>query len=41
MKAVIALPFLWLGVFFLLPFALVLAIALGINAPDSVPPVEL
>ena len=41
MKAVIALPFLWLGVFFLLPFALVLAIALGTNAPDSVPPVEL
>ena len=41
MKAVIALPFLWLGVFFLLPFALVLAIALGTNSPDSVPPVEL
>lgn len=41
MKAVIALPFLWLGIFFLLPFALVLAIALGTNAPDSVPPVEL
>ena len=41
MRAVIALPFLWLGVFFLLPFALVLAIALGTNAPDSVPPVAL
>ncbi|MDI1283558.1 MAG: ABC transporter permease subunit [Reyranella sp.] len=41
MRAVIALPFVWLGVFFLLPFALVLAIALGTNAPDSVPPVEL
>lgn len=41
MRAIIALPYLWLGVFFLLPFALVLAIALGTNAPDSVPPVEL
>ena len=41
MRFVIALPFIWLGVFFLLPFALVLAIALGTNAPDSVPPVEL
>ena len=41
MRTVIALPYLWLGVFFLLPFALVLAIALGTNAPDSVPPVEL
>jgi putrescine transport system permease protein len=41
MRAVIALPFLWLIVFFLLPFALVLAIALGTNAPDSAPPVEL
>lgn len=41
MRAVIALPYLWLGVFFLLPFVLVLAIALGTNAPDSVPPVEL
>jgi putrescine transport system permease protein len=41
MRAVIALPFLWLAVFFLLPFALVLAIALGSNAPDSVPPVAL
>ena len=40
----IALPILLvLGivVFFLLPFALVLAIALGINAPDAAPPVEL
>ncbi len=41
MRVVIALPFLWLGIFFLLPFVLVLAIALGTNAPDSVPPVEL
>lgn len=41
MRAVIALPFLWLGIFFLLPFALVLAIALGSNAPDAVPPVAL
>ena len=41
MKAVIALPFVWLLVFFLLPFALVLAIALGTNAPDSAPPVTL
>ncbi len=41
MRAIIALPFLWLGIFFLLPFVLVLVIALGTNAPDSVPPVEL
>jgi putrescine transport system permease protein len=41
MRSVIALPFLWLIVFFLLPFALVLAIALGTNAPDSAPPVTL
>lgn len=41
MKSVIALPLLWLAVFFVLPFALVLAIALGTNAPDSVPPVTL
>lgn len=41
MKAVIALPFLWLGVFFLLPFVLVLVIALGSNAPDAVPPIAL
>jgi putrescine transport system permease protein len=41
MRAIIALPFVWLGVFFLLPFVLVLVIALGANAPDSVPPVEL
>ena len=41
MRFVIALPFVWLGIFFLLPFALVLAIALGTNAPDSVPPVAL
>ena len=41
MRAVIALPLVWLGIFFLLPFVLVLAIALGTNAPDSVPPVAL
>jgi putrescine transport system permease protein len=41
MRLVIALPFLWLIVFFLLPFALVLVIALGGNAPDLAPPVEL
>jgi len=41
MRFVIALPYAWLVVFFLLPFALVLAIALGTNAPDSAPPVEL
>jgi putrescine transport system permease protein len=41
MRAVIGLPFLWLGLFFALPFALVLAISLGTNNPDAVPPVEL
>ena len=41
MRFVIALPYAWLAIFFLLPFALVLAIALGSNAPDMVPPVEL
>jgi putrescine transport system permease protein len=41
MRLVIALPFLWLIVFFAFPFALVLAIALGTNAPDSAPPVTL
>lgn len=41
MRYAIALPFLWLVVFFLLPFVLVLAIALGSNAPDVAPPVEL
>ncbi|HTB38249.1 MAG TPA: ABC transporter permease subunit [Reyranella sp.] len=41
MRLVIALPFVWLIVFFLLPFALVLAIAFGTNAPDSAPPVAL
>lgn len=41
MRFVIALPFAWLVVFFLLPFALVLAIALGISNPDAVPPVDL
>ncbi|HEU5094238.1 MAG TPA: ABC transporter permease, partial [Reyranella sp.] len=41
MRAVIALPFAWLILFFLLPFFLVLALAFGTNAPDSAPPVEL
>ncbi len=41
MRAVIALPFVWLIVFFLLPFFLVLVIAFGTNSPDSAPPVEL
>jgi putrescine transport system permease protein len=41
MKLVIALPFAWLIVFFLLPFVLVLAIALGSNAPDAAPPIAL
>jgi putrescine transport system permease protein len=41
MRAVIGLPFLWLGIFFALPFLLVLVIALGTNNPDAVPPVEL
>jgi putrescine transport system permease protein len=41
MRFVIALPFAWLIIFFLLPFALVLAIAVGTNAPDSAPPVAL
>jgi putrescine transport system permease protein len=40
-RLVIGLPFLWLGIFFLLPCLLVLAISLGTYAPDSVPPVEL
>src|SRR5262245_51273067 len=41
MCAVVALPYLWLVVFFLLPFGLVLVIAFGSNAPDFAPPVEL
>jgi len=41
MRAVIGIPFLWLGVFFALPFLLVLVIALGTNNPDAVPPVDL
>jgi putrescine transport system permease protein len=40
MRYVIALPYAWLAVFFLLPFALVLAIAFGTNNPDAVPPVD-
>ena len=41
MRLVIALPYLWLGVFFLLPLALVLGLSLGTNAPDLARPVEL
>ena len=41
MRLVIALPYVWLATFFLLPFALVLAIAFGTNNPDAVPPVDL
>jgi putrescine transport system permease protein len=40
-RAVIALPYAWLVVFFLLPFVLVLGLSFGTNAPDSVPPVTL
>jgi putrescine transport system permease protein len=41
MRFVVALPYLWLGLFFLLPLGLVLGLSLGTNSPDSVPPVEL
>jgi putrescine transport system permease protein len=41
MRFVIALPYLWLAVFFLLPLGLVLGLSLGTNAPDLAPPVEL
>jgi putrescine transport system permease protein len=41
MRAVIAAPYAWLVVFFLLPFALVLTIAVGTSNPDAVPPVDL
>src|SRR5215475_7264654 len=41
MRLVIALPYLWLVVFFLLPLGLVLGLSLGTNAPDLAPPVEL
>jgi putrescine transport system permease protein len=41
MRYVIALPYAWLAVFFLLPFALVLTISLGTFNPDAAPPVEL
>ena len=41
MRAVIALPYAWLAIFFLLPFALVTAIAFGTNTPDTAPPVAL
>ena len=41
MRWVIALPYAWLGLFFLLPFALVLGLTFGTNNPDLAPPVEL
>jgi len=41
MRLVIAIPFLWLGLFFLLPLGLVFGLSLGTNAPDAAPPVEL
>jgi putrescine transport system permease protein len=41
MRFVIALPFAWLALFFLLPLALVLGLSFGTNAPDLAPPVEL
>ncbi|MBN9090323.1 MAG: ABC transporter permease subunit [Reyranella sp.] len=41
MRLVIALPYLWLVVFFLLPLGLVLGLSLATNAPDLAPPVEL
>jgi putrescine transport system permease protein len=41
MRWVIALPYAWLVIFFLLPFALVLGIAFGTSDPDMAPPVAL
>jgi putrescine transport system permease protein len=41
MRLVVALPYVWLGLFFLLPLGLVLGLSLGTNSPDSAPPVEL
>jgi putrescine transport system permease protein len=41
MRLVIALPFIWLVAFFLLPLALVLGLSFGTNSPDLAPPVEL
>ena len=41
MRLVIALPYAWLVVFFLLPLGLVLGLSLASNAPDLAPPVEL
>jgi putrescine transport system permease protein len=41
MRAVIALPFVWLLLFFALPFVLVFGIALGTNDPNSAPPVTI
>src|SRR4051812_40747707 len=41
MRLGIALPYLWLGVFFLGPLGLRLGLSLGTNAPDLAPPGEL
>ena len=41
MRWVIALPFGWLAIFFLLPFVLVLGLSFATNNPDLAPPVEL
>src|SRR5262249_40038412 len=41
MRFVIAIPFLWLGVFFLVPLMLVFGLSFATNAPDLAPPVEL
>ncbi|WP_231712230.1 ABC transporter permease [Vineibacter terrae] len=40
-RLVIALPYLWLLLFFAAPFLIVAAISLGENTPDTVPPVTL
>ncbi|UYN96295.1 MAG: ABC transporter permease subunit [Enhydrobacter sp.] len=41
MRAVLLLPYAWLILFFLLPFAVVLAISLGTSSFESVPPFDL
>jgi putrescine transport system permease protein len=40
-RFLIAVPYLWLLLFFAAPFLIVAAISLGENAPDAVPPVAL
>ncbi len=39
--AIVAPPFAWLLLFFLMPFVIVAAISLGQNAPDAAPPVVM